>query len=237
MIAPLLVLGALKPRARNLRGVGVDELFLEPPASVGLLEERPPKRGLVSLLPRRRRSVALRRASHSRRPAQEGDRKAVAFVTQRLNGEDGLGAIFPRHGQFGHDVRRARLPGGTSGSRGGATRDRQAAHREGGRGLLPALRFAGLGYGARVSRAHGGRHGSGDRRGGSRARMGAAVAGSRFAGDWAAQRPEVRPEAGLPIQQRLLPGSRRHRRRGDGDGPRATDKRKSDFPTSDRTRR
>ena len=31
VIVPLLVLMALKPRARNPRGVGIDELFLEPP--------------------------------------------------------------------------------------------------------------------------------------------------------------------------------------------------------------
>jgi squalene-hopene/tetraprenyl-beta-curcumene cyclase len=35
VIAPLLVLGALKPKARNPKGVGIDELFLEPPKSVG----------------------------------------------------------------------------------------------------------------------------------------------------------------------------------------------------------
>ena len=31
VIVPLLVLGALKPQARNPKNVGVDELFLEPP--------------------------------------------------------------------------------------------------------------------------------------------------------------------------------------------------------------
>src|SRR5271170_6988650 len=41
VIAPLLVLGALKPRARNPRGVGVDELFLEPPSTVGLPDRAP----------------------------------------------------------------------------------------------------------------------------------------------------------------------------------------------------
>ena len=40
--------------------------------------------------------------------------KAVAFVTERLNGEDGLGAIFPAMANSRDDVRRARLSGGPS---------------------------------------------------------------------------------------------------------------------------
>src|SRR5215470_12601599 len=36
VMVPLFVLGALKPRARNKRGVGVDELFLTKPEKVGM---------------------------------------------------------------------------------------------------------------------------------------------------------------------------------------------------------
>ena len=36
VIAPLLVLMAEKPRARNPRGVKIDELFLEPPQQLGM---------------------------------------------------------------------------------------------------------------------------------------------------------------------------------------------------------
>src|SRR6201994_3836571 len=35
-IVPLMVLAALKPRAKNPKGVGIDELFLEDPRSVGM---------------------------------------------------------------------------------------------------------------------------------------------------------------------------------------------------------
>src|ERR1700709_2733391 len=35
-LVPLLVLGALKPRAKNVRGIGIDELFLQPPQSLGM---------------------------------------------------------------------------------------------------------------------------------------------------------------------------------------------------------
>src|SRR5882724_4354764 len=41
VIVPLLVLQALKPKARNLRRVTIDELFLEPPAAVGSVPKAP----------------------------------------------------------------------------------------------------------------------------------------------------------------------------------------------------
>ena len=39
VIVPLLVLQALKPRARNPRGVTIDELFLEPPQTIARCAE------------------------------------------------------------------------------------------------------------------------------------------------------------------------------------------------------
>ncbi|HYZ43708.1 MAG TPA: prenyltransferase/squalene oxidase repeat-containing protein, partial [Xanthobacteraceae bacterium] len=41
VIVPLLVLQALKPRARNPKGVGIEELFLEPPRTIGLAPKAP----------------------------------------------------------------------------------------------------------------------------------------------------------------------------------------------------
>src|SRR4051812_41600436 len=38
---PLMVLAALKPRARNPKGVGVDELFLQDPKSIGMTARAP----------------------------------------------------------------------------------------------------------------------------------------------------------------------------------------------------
>src|SRR5579871_5121129 len=35
-LVPMLVLGALKPRAKNPKGVGIDELFLQDPRSIGM---------------------------------------------------------------------------------------------------------------------------------------------------------------------------------------------------------
>src|ERR1700690_3592596 len=95
-IVPLLVLAALKPRAKNASGVGIDELFLEAPHSIGMTAKAPHQswgwflffRGLDSVLrvieplfPKKLRARAID--------------AAVAFVEERLNGEDGLGAIYP----------------------------------------------------------------------------------------------------------------------------------------------
>ncbi len=96
VIVPLLVLQALKPKARNPKGVRTDELFLEPPQTIGPAPKAPQQkapwfwlfRTLDSLLhafepffPKRSRRRAIERAE--------------AWVGERLNGEDGLGAIFP----------------------------------------------------------------------------------------------------------------------------------------------
>ena len=96
VIVPLLVLQALKPAARNPRSVTIDELFLDPPRTMGPPARAPQQkkswfwffravdnvlRGAEPLFPARWRRHAIE--------------AAVAWVTERLNGEDGLGAIFP----------------------------------------------------------------------------------------------------------------------------------------------
>lgn len=95
-IVPLLVLAALKPRAKNLKAIGIDELFLQPPHSIGMTTKAPHQswgwfllfRGLDCVLrvieplfPKKMRARAID--------------SAVAFIEERLNGEDGLGAIYP----------------------------------------------------------------------------------------------------------------------------------------------
>src|SRR6202521_2213535 len=40
-IVPLMVLAALKPRAKNVSGIGIDELFLQPPHSIGMTVKAP----------------------------------------------------------------------------------------------------------------------------------------------------------------------------------------------------
>ena len=92
VIAPLLVLMAKKPRARNPRHVSISELFVpgtdaKPPRASGsiwavvfnLIDDV--LRGFEPLFPKRKRQQAID--------------AAVAFVTERLNGDDGLGGIYP----------------------------------------------------------------------------------------------------------------------------------------------
>jgi squalene-hopene/tetraprenyl-beta-curcumene cyclase len=96
VIVPLLVLMALKPRARNPKGVTIEELFLERPQTIGLAPKAPQQkatwfwffRGVDVLL----RFVVAMFPSRLRQRATD---RALAWVTEHLNDEDGLGAIFP----------------------------------------------------------------------------------------------------------------------------------------------
>jgi squalene-hopene/tetraprenyl-beta-curcumene cyclase len=96
VIVPLLVLQAEQPKARNPKGVTIDELFLGPPAELHLAPKAPHQRWFWFIV--FRLIDAVLRAIEPLFPARSRKRaidKAVSFVTERLNGEDGLGAIFP----------------------------------------------------------------------------------------------------------------------------------------------
>jgi len=96
VIVPLLVMMAKRARARNAKGVRIDELFLERPQNMGPAPKAPQQKaswfwffhGVDNLL----------RATEPyfpKRTRQRAIERAVAWVSERLNGEDGLGAIFP----------------------------------------------------------------------------------------------------------------------------------------------
>jgi squalene-hopene/tetraprenyl-beta-curcumene cyclase len=95
-IVPLLVLQALKPRARNPRGVTIGELFLEPPSTV-LAAAKAAHQSWGWFLAFAGLDAVLRVTERffPKNLRQRAIDKAVAFVRERLNGEDGLGAIFP----------------------------------------------------------------------------------------------------------------------------------------------
>ncbi len=96
VIVPLLVLMALKPRARNAKAVHIDELFLEPPHALGAAPKAPQQK--ASWFWFFRIIDVVLRASEPYFPARARKRAiehAVNWVSERLNGEDGLGAIFP----------------------------------------------------------------------------------------------------------------------------------------------
>jgi squalene-hopene/tetraprenyl-beta-curcumene cyclase len=93
VMVPLFILCTRKPKARNPRNVEIRELFTTPPeierhyfrrsgllAQAFLLFDRL-GRLIDPLIPRRMREEATRRAEH--------------WMVERLNGDDGLGAIFP----------------------------------------------------------------------------------------------------------------------------------------------
>jgi squalene-hopene/tetraprenyl-beta-curcumene cyclase len=92
VIVPLLVLGAKKPRAKNPRGITVRELFApgthaNPPRAKGSIWAH-----LFNRIDDVLRFVEPAMPQGSRQRAIDA---AVAFVDERLNGDDGLGAIYP----------------------------------------------------------------------------------------------------------------------------------------------
>ncbi len=96
VIVPLLVLQALKPRAQNMRGVTIDELFHEPPSTVGAPAKAPHQKW-VWFLGFRGIDIVLRALEPvmSKGLRNRAIDKCIAWVTERLNGIDGLGAIYP----------------------------------------------------------------------------------------------------------------------------------------------
>ena len=95
-LVPLLVLMALKPRARNPERVTIDELFVEPPFAVRRWPKGPNQRGLWgSVFGCLDAALRVVEPLFPRAPRRSAIDKAVAFVRERLNGDSGLGAIFP----------------------------------------------------------------------------------------------------------------------------------------------
>ncbi|HVY15995.1 MAG TPA: squalene--hopene cyclase, partial [Rhodopila sp.] len=95
-MVPLLVLAALKPRARNPKGVTIDELFLQDPKSIGMTAKAPHQSWAWFLLFRSLDAVLrVIEPLIPKKMRQRAIDSAVAFIEERLNGEDGVGAIFP----------------------------------------------------------------------------------------------------------------------------------------------
>ena len=126
VIVPLLVLQAFKPKARNPRGIAHRRNVRAAaadgrPGRQGAAPEvgrGSPLFGAIDAVLRVARAAV---APRSRRRAIEA---AVAFVSERLNGEDGPRRDLSGHGQRGDDVRRARLCRGSP--RAGAWRGRRS---------------------------------------------------------------------------------------------------------------
>lgn len=94
VIVPLLVIAAMRPKARNMRGVRIDELYTGTPATLGTqaADAKATWRiffGAVDWLLKRMERFWPRRLR------QHAIDTCVTFVTERLNSEGGLGAIYP----------------------------------------------------------------------------------------------------------------------------------------------
>ncbi|HEU0095781.1 MAG TPA: prenyltransferase/squalene oxidase repeat-containing protein, partial [Rhizomicrobium sp.] len=95
VIVPLLVLMSLKPKARNPLEIHVRELFTTPPDQVANWHTEPVRSPWAYFFRGLDRVLQKVEPFFPRSGRQKAVDKAVAWVDERLNGEDGLGAIFP----------------------------------------------------------------------------------------------------------------------------------------------
>ncbi|MBI2586975.1 MAG: squalene--hopene cyclase [Rhodospirillales bacterium] len=95
VMVPLMVLAARKPRARNPRRVDIRELFVKPPEKQRFYQSNPTGKWQGTIL---LGFDFIARAFEPLVPKaleRKGVERAMTFVRERLNGEDGLGGIFP----------------------------------------------------------------------------------------------------------------------------------------------
>jgi squalene-hopene/tetraprenyl-beta-curcumene cyclase len=95
VIVPLLVLMALKPRAANPGRVDIAELFATPPEAERNYQVNPTGSAVGEFFLALDRIVRRAEPLLPRNARKRAIDKALAFIIPRLNGEDGLGAIFP----------------------------------------------------------------------------------------------------------------------------------------------
>jgi squalene-hopene/tetraprenyl-beta-curcumene cyclase len=95
VIVPLLVLMALRPRARNPKGIGVQELFVTPPEQIRHWIRGPYRSSWGRFFKLTDTALRATQPHFPKASRQRAIDKAVAFVQERLNGDDGLGGIYP----------------------------------------------------------------------------------------------------------------------------------------------
>ncbi len=96
VLVPLMVVNSLKPKACNPRDIAIAELFVEPPDHVRHWPAGPhqafPWTTIFGAIDKVLQHTEAYFPKGLRKSAID---KAVAFVDERLNGEEGLGAIYP----------------------------------------------------------------------------------------------------------------------------------------------
>ena len=187
--------------------------FVEPPEAVRDWIRRSDLLAAVGGVRHARPAVAGRRAVLPGGFAAASDRQSRRLCHRAPQRRGWPRRHLPGDGQRRDDVRLPRLRARSPRLRDGSGLAAQAARARRRAQLLPALPLAGVGYGAGLPCADGGRRQpprtrrSGGRSTGSRAKQVLEVVG-----DWAAARPGLRPGGwAFQFENPLLPRSRRHR--------------------------
>ncbi|MCH6554289.1 MAG: metallophosphoesterase, partial [Acidobacteria bacterium] len=94
-IAPLLILMALKPQARNPRGIGIPELFVKPPETETRYNTNPTGGLWGTLFFGIDRVLQKIERFFPKWTRNKGIQATLDFIRPRLNGEHGIAALFP----------------------------------------------------------------------------------------------------------------------------------------------
>ena len=95
VIVPLLILMALRVRARNPSGLGIPELFVTRPEAERNYIRNPTGAPLGRAFVQLDRLVRAAEPYFPKNSRERAFKAAVDFILERLNGEDGLGGIYP----------------------------------------------------------------------------------------------------------------------------------------------
>ncbi len=95
VIVPLLILIACKPLARNRSGIGVAELFRTPPEKISNWVRGPYRSAWGFVFSQLDHVLRAVEPLFPRASRQSAIAKAVDWIKPRLNGDDGLGGIYP----------------------------------------------------------------------------------------------------------------------------------------------
>ena len=95
VIVPLIILTAIRPLARNPRGVDIRELFTTPPEEERRYNVNPTGTLIGDVFLAFDRLLRVVEPYFPGAGRRRAIARAVAFIRQRLNGEEGLGGIFP----------------------------------------------------------------------------------------------------------------------------------------------
>jgi squalene-hopene/tetraprenyl-beta-curcumene cyclase len=95
VIVPLLVLMAKRPTARNPHGIHIRELFRTPPEQVTDWIQGSDQSGWSIFFRHLDSILRVVQPWFPRRSADSAIAKALTFVRERINGDDGLGGIYP----------------------------------------------------------------------------------------------------------------------------------------------